>query len=767
MKKPLLFSSLLLSLIILSRCSQEPKNKGKLAQEQYKTQLTQYVRPFIGTEGDGNTFPGPLAPFGMIQPGPDTDDSLWATASGYEYSDSSIIGFSMTHFSGTGIPDLGDFLFMPSTQMPKLVEGSKEDPDSGYRQRYSHQDESAKPGYYQVRLQDSKVNVELTASDRAALMRFTFPKTDSAYILTDLKHVLRWRIMWSNIRVENDSTITGSHIVNGWAHNRHLFFAAKYSRPFDHYRIYKDKQPVIYNTYRFRSSKEAEGKDLQFVAQFAHPSKQPIYIKVAISAVSAKNALENLNHDIPGWDFERVQKETEAKWEKELHKIEIKGTEEKKENFYTSLYHTCINPSLYEDVNGQYRGLDQNPHEAKDFTNYAIFSLWDTYRATHPLYTLIQRKRDADMINSMLAHYDQSVEHLLPVWSLQGNETWCMIGYHAVPVIADAYMKGVKGFDYERAYEAAKTTAMNPNYDHVMAYAKLGWVPADKENESVSKTLEYAFDDYCIAQMAKKMGKDADYKYFMQRADNYQNIFDPKTKLMRGKNADGSWYQPFHPHAYVEGGTITEGTNWQYSWYVPQDVPGLIKLMGGKASFIAKLDTLFNSDKDLTDIGDSPDITGMIGQYAQGNEPSHHIAFLYSYAGAPWKTQYWLRYINQHMFHNKPDGLIGNDDCGQMSAWYIFNSLGFYPVAPASNVYVIGSPSVEEATVHLSNGNDFKVVAHKLSDQNIYIQSAKLNGKVWNKPYLTDEVVEKGGTLEFTMGSSPNKGWGVGSAIPH
>ena len=756
---------ILLGVFTLSSC--QIKEQPKSQSPQQKDSLLKYIKPFIGTEGEGNTFPGPLAPFGMVQPGPDTDDSLWATASGYEYSDSSIIGFSITHFSGTGIPDLGDFLFMPSVQMPKLVEGKKGEPDSGYRQRYSHKDESSEPGYYQVRLQDSKVNVEITAAERAALLRFTFPKADTGYVLTDLKHVLRWNVKWSNIRVENDSTITGSHIVNGWARNRHLFFAAQYSRHFDQFTIYKSGQAVGYTGYRFRSRKEAEGTDLKFVAAFSHPSQSPIYVKVAVSAVSAKNALENLNRAIPDWDFDKVKSKTRDHWERELEKIEIQGSEEKKENFYTAMYHTCINPSLYEDVNGQYRGLDQNVHEASGFTKYTIFSLWDTYRAEHPLFTLIHRKRDADMINSMLAHYDQSVEHMLPVWSLQGNETWCMIGYHAVPVIADAVMKGVDGFDVERAYQACKTTAMNPNYDHVMTYAKLGWVPADKENESVSKTLEYAFDDYCIAQMAKKLGKDSDYQYFAQRADNYKNIYDPKVGLMRGKNADGSWHEPFHPHTYVEGGTITEGTNWQYSWYVPQDVPGLIKLMGGDESFTTKLDTLFNSNNDITDIGNSPDITGMFGQYAQGNEPSHHIAFLYDYANEPWKTQYWSRYISKHAYHNKPDGLIGNDDCGQMSAWYIFNSLGFYPVAPASNTYMIGSPSVEKATIHLSNGQVFTVIANNLNDDNIYIQSAKLNGKNWDKPYIKDESIEAGGTIEFTMGPNPNKKWGIGADVPH
>jgi predicted alpha-1,2-mannosidase len=760
----ILFTSLFLTLVYVGCNTGKTQNKNS---SDPPDSLINYVRPFIGTKDAGNTFPGPLTPFGMIQPGPDTDDSSYGTASGYDYRDSSIIGFSMTHFSGTGIPSLGDFLFMPSITKPPLKQGSKKNPDSGYRQRYSHKYESSSPGYYQVKLLDSGVNVQITAGERAAIMRFTFPKADSAYILTDLHHMLHWNVVWSHIRVENDSTITGSHITHGWARDRHIYFAAQYSRPFDHFRIFNNEKPVIYDTYRFTNPRMSQGKDLKFIARFAHPSSQPIYVKVAVSAVSTKNALENLKHGIPHWNFDRTRRQTQQKWEKQLSKITIQGSKQKKENFYTAMYHAFINPSLYEDVNGQYRGEDQNIHQAKDFTNYTIFSLWDTYRALHPLYTLIQRKKDADFINSMLALYDQSTEHMLPIWSLQANETWCMIGYHAVPVIADAYMKGVKGFNTERAFKAMKTTAMNPDYDHVMAYAKLGWVPADKENESVSKTLEYAFDDYTIAQMAKKMGKTKDYKYFMSRADNYQNIYDPKVGLMRGRNTDGSWHKPFHPHTYKLGGPITEGTNWQYSWYVPQDVPGLIKLMGGKKAFTAKLDSLFTGSRNTKVNGDTLDITGRIGWYVQGNETDQQVPYYYDYAGEPWKTQHWVRYITKHSYHNKPGGLIGNDDCGEMSAWYIFSSLGFYPVAPASNIYAIGSPSVKKAAIHLSNGNTFTMHAKNLSDKNVYIQSVTLNGKKWNKPYITDKALEGGGSLVFAMGPKPNKSWGIHANIPH
>lgn len=719
-----------------------------------------YVRPFVGTFGDGNTFPGPSVPFGMVQFGPDTDMELWETASGYEYSDSSIIGFSLTHLNGTGIPDLGDFLFTPFIGTPKLIPGSKAFPDSGYRSAYSHNDEEASPGYYRVRLLRNNVNVELTASEKSGMMRFTFPQSDSAFIITDLTHVLRWNVIWSNLRVENNSTITGYHIVNGWGKERHLYFAAKYSRPFDDYVIMNDGKPVIYNGYRFRSRNESFGKNIQFLANYHTNINDIVLIKIGISSVSTANALENLDSEIPEWDFQKIVNDACAKWNEELRKIEIDGSQEQKEIFYTSMYHAFLAPNVYQDMNGQYLGYDHNPHITNGYVNYAVFSLWDTYRATHPLFALIQTNRDADMINSMLAHYDQSVEHLLPVWTLPGNETWCMIGYHAVPVIVDAFMKGVKGFDYKRAYDAVKTTALNPNYDNMMTYAKLGWVPFDKENESVSKTLEYAYDDYCIALMAKELGYTDDYKYFLKRSMNYKNIFDPSYNLMRGKDSKGNWRIPFDPHLYVQGGDITEGTSWQYTWYVPQDVNGLINLFGGNKPFISKLDSLFIvSASDSTSGVD--DIQGIIGEYWHGNEPSHHIIYLYDYAGEPWKTQKHVHEIMKTQYGNKPNSLCGNDDCGQMSAWYIFNTLGFYPVCPGSNDYAIGSPCSPKSVMHLSNGKDVTITAENLSDENIYIQSLEINGKKWNSPFLHYDQIKNGGNIHFTMGNTPHIRWGV------
>ena len=464
--------------------------------------------------------------------------------------------------------------------------------------------------------------------------------------------------------------------------------------------------------------------------------------------------------------FDKVVNDTRAKWNNEMQKMTIEGTQKEKETFYTSLYHCLLTPTIYEDVDGKYRGLDQNIHEAKDFTNYAIFSLWDTYRATHLLFALIQPERDADMINSMLAHYDQSVDHLLPIWSLNNNETWCMIGYHAVPVIADAIMKNLKGIDYERAYNSCKTTAMNPDYDDVKEYAEIGYVPFDHENESVSKTLEYAYDDYCIALMAKKLGKMADYKYFLKRSMAYKNIFDPSTKLMRGKDSQGNWRTPFNPHEYIEDMNtrdVTEGTNWQYTWYVPHDVQGLINLMGGKEYFDAKLDTLFMEQGTDEIAKGSEDIWGRFGEYWHGNEPAHYVTFLYNYVGKPWKTQALIRKIVLSQYGNKPNSLCGIDDCGQMSAWYLFNCMGFYPVCPAESYYVIGTPCAKETTVKLANGKIFTTNTENYTDKNMYIQSVTLNGKKWNKTYIPYSEIERGGEIIFTMGDNPNENWGTDS----
>lgn len=741
---------------------------------QSEIHLSDYIRPLVGTaDGEGNTFPGPSAPFGMVQISPDTDSCVtnWETCAGYSYNDAMILGFSLSHLSGTGCPDLGDFLFQPQVGKPAFVRGNADHPDTGYQSAYSHADESASAGYYKVRLQKSGATVELTAGERAGVLRFTFPASDEASIMTDLGHVIGpWHIAESRIRIEDNSTITGFHLVNGWAKERYLYFAARYSRPFDDAEIISSGKPAIYNTYRFRSHNEAAGTNLQFFARYKTHEGEVIQVKVAVSAVSTANALQNLDAEIPNWNFEKLRAATCEKWNRELSRIEVEGSPKQKETFYTSLYHAFLAPNLYEDVNGEYRGFDQNIHHANGFIEYSVFSLWDTFRAEHPLLTLIQSKRDADMINSLLAHFDQSVDHLLPMWELQGNETWCMIGYHAVPVIVDGYFKGVKGFDVKSAYEAIKTTAMNPDYDSVAAYAKLGWVPCDKEDESLSKTLEYAYDDWCIAQMAKALGKTDDYNEFMKRAASYKNIYDPSVGWMRPKDSHGNWRVPFAPHEFG-GGTnlddVTEATSSQYSWFVPQDVPGLISLMGGNEKFVEKLDSLFDAkpSKLFTDNMSVNDLRGCIGEYWHGNEPSHHVIYLYTYASQPWKTAQRLHQVVSTQYGNRPDSLCGNDDCGQMSSWYLFTCLGFYPVCPASDYYVIGAPQIPKAVMHLSDGKDFTMVAENLSDKNIYVQSVRLNGKNWNSPFLPYSELKNGGKIEFTMGPQPSQ-WGINPVMP-
>ena len=738
--------------------------------------LASYIRPFVGAQGEGNTFPGPSVPFGMVQISPDTDTTNWDTDSGYEYTDPTIMGFSLTHLSGTGCPDLGDFLFMPQVGAPAFVSGTKDHPETGYQSTFSHADESAAAGYYKVKLRKSGVAAELTAGERSGILRFTFPASDTASILTDLNHIInggRWHVAESRLRIEDHSTVTGFHLVNGWARERYLYFAARYSRPFDEALILKDGQPVTYQSYlnyRFRSRNEVVGTNLQLLAKFKTSANEVIEVKVAVSAVSAANALQNLDSEIPDWDFDQVRSAAVGKWNRELSRIQIEGSEEQKATFYTSMYHAFLVPNLYQDVNGEYRGLDENIHLSRKFTKYTVFSLWDTFRAEHPLLALIQEKRDSDMINSILDHYRQSADHLLPMWELQGNETWCMIGYHAVPVIVDGYLKGVKGIDIQQAYDAVKTTAMNPDYDGLASYRKLGWVPFDQEDESLSKTLEYAYDDSCIARLAKALGKPADYAYFLKRSASFKNIYNPDLGWMCAKDSQGNWRTNFNAHLFG-GGTnlqdVTEATSSQYSWFVPQDVPGLIALMGGREKFVAKLDSLFDAKQSaaFTNELSADDLRGCIGEYWHGNEPSHHVIYLYSYAGQPWKTAQRLHQVVSTQYGSQPGSLCGNDDCGQMSAWYLFTCMGFYPVCPTSDYYVIGAPQVPKAVMHLSNGNDFTMTAENISDKNFYVQSVQLNGKTWDSPFLPFSELKPGGKLAFKMGPQPSQ-WGIHPGNP-
>lgn len=732
--------------------------------------LTQYVRPLVGTSGFGNVYPGAQIPFGGIQISPDTDRDYYDAAAGYKYDHTTLLGFSLTHLSGTGIPDLGDFLFMPGTGEIKFEAGTHQDPDAGYRSRYSHEREWASPNYYGVDLLDYGVKAEMTSGIRSGILRFTYPASDSAFILIDMDHTLWQSCPWSNVRFENDSTLVGYKLVKGWGPERHVYFTAVFSRPFAEYGIMQDTVPVIYNTNRFRSSLEAWGKDLRVWMRFKTKAGEQVTVKTAISSVSTDGARNNIR-ELEGHSFESLRSAGEKLWEEQLAKYKVRGSQKQLETFYTSVYHACLHPFIFQDADGKYRELDKNISEAKDFTNYTVFSLWDTYRALHPLFNLVQREINADIVNSMLAHYDRSVEKMLPIWSFYGNETWCMIGYHAVSVIADAILKDVQGFDYERAYEAMKTTAMNPNYDCLPEYAELGWVPFDKEKESVSKSLEYAYDDYCIAQAAKKLGKTADYEYFLNRALSYQNLIDPQTKYMRGKDSRGNWRTPFAPIAYqgpgsVNGwGDITEGFTMQYTWYVPQDVQGYINETGEEL-FRRRLDSLFTMELP-DDIPGAHDIQGRIGAYWHGNEPCHQIIYLYNYLREPWKCQEKLRYVMDSFYGNTPDALSGNDDCGQMSAWYIFNCMGFYPTAPSSNIYNIGSPGMEAVEMTMSNGKKIQVTTENWKPENVYVKEMFLNGKRYDKSYITYDDIKDGADIRFVMSRKPNYKRAVSeSAVP-
>ncbi|QIK53991.1 glycoside hydrolase family 92 protein [Dysgonomonas sp. HDW5B] len=751
-------------LTLSALCSCKQKNSSADDNQEADLSLNAYVNPFVGTSGFGNVYPGSQIPFGGIQISPDTDNDYYDAASGYKYNHPTIMGFSLTHLSGTGIPDLGDFLFIPGTGTKQFVAGTHEKPDEGYRSRYSHDKEWASPNYYGVDLLDYGVKAEMTSGTHSGIFKFTFPKADSSFIMVDMEHVQMFKTTWSQLRIENDSTICGFKLVNGWGPERYVYFVAQFSKPFARSGIMQNGKPVIYDTKRFRSDRIAFGTKIVGWFDFDTQENEEIQVKVAVSSTGTSGAYANIK-EIENQNFDSLKKEGELLWAKELGRFKIKGTEEQMRTFYTSVYHASLHPFVFEDIDGKYRGLDSNIHPAKDFTNYTVFSLWDTYRAHHPLLNLIHPDRNANMINSMLAHYDQSVEHMLPIWSFYGNETWCMIGYHAVSVISDAIVKDIKGFDYERAFQAMKTTAMNANYDRLTEYRNMGWVPFDKEPESVSKTLEYAYDDYCIAMAAQKLGKEDDYNYFLNRALSYQNLIDPETKFMRGRDSQGNWRTPFEPIAYtgpgsVHGwGDITEGFTYQYTWYVPQDVQGYINEMG-KELFTQRLDSMFTMELP-DDIPGAHDIQGRIGAYWHGNEPCHQIIYLYNYLKQPWKAQEKVRYILDNLYGDKPDALSGNDDCGQMSAWYIFNSMGFYPTCPSSNIYAIGSPGLEFIEMTLGNGKKVTVTTENYSKENVYIQAMYINGQPYNKTYITFDTIKNGTEIKFVLGNKPNPSWGT------
>lgn len=732
------------------------------AEKDLPKEYTDSVNVFIGTGGHGHTFPGATLPHGMVQLSPDTRLFGWDACSGYYYDDTSIMGFTHTHLSGTGIGDYGDILFMPVVGEKPLIAGTAENPDEGYRSRFSHEQESARPGYYQVLLQDDSINVELTATLRAGLHRYTYPKASDARLIVDMEPTIHGhQHPVTQIRVVNDSTIAGMKYTVGWAKRHYVYFYAVFSSPFD-YKLYSgteyqsDSTSVTVNT-------------AKAVMSFRNlPADRRVLAKVGISSVDEEGARLNVEAEIPNWDFEGVMKQANTAWNEALGKIDIETSDnDSRTVFYTSLYHAFIQPSLASDVDGRYRTMGHEIKQDASYTNYTVFSLWDTFRAAHPLYTIVTPEQNQAFIRSLLRKYDEG--GILPKWELASNETGTMIGYHAVSVIADAMMKKQCDFDVKKALEACirssvyDTTGVTPMMDRQILNGKLmpvsikyknelGYIPCDKVGGSVSQGLEFAYNDWLIAQMMKEHNRKDLYDKYMELSRNYRNYFDPETKLMRGRLSDGSWITPFDPASVQRPSNYVEGNAWQWAWFVPQDVEGLMELVGGQKSFEAHLDTLFTTSSELTgDPNAAADVTGMIGQYAHGNEPSHHIPYLYNYAGAPRKTQALVDHILRTLYHNDPNGLSGNEDVGQMSAWYALSAMGFYSFCPGRPVYEIGRPIFDKVTIHLSNGKDFVIQAKNNSVENKYIRSMKLNGEDLAEPRFSHFDLMKGGELILEM----------------
>lgn len=708
--------------------------------------------PLVGTADHGHAYPGAIVPFGMVQLSPDTPLHGWDGSSGYHYSDSAILGFSHTHLAGTGVGCLGDVLITPTVGELYLQAGS---PGHGYVSRFSHSEETATPGYYKVFLQDPKVTAELTATARCGFHRYTFPATDQAHVILDLVHGVDSRAIDTTIEVENDHTVSGTRISQGWGGRRAVYFVIEFSKPFASFGLEDNGRRLEPGT------RTGQGRALKAFFNYRTTAQEPLLIKVGISGTGVEGARKNLAGEIPGWDFNHVRAAAKRQWKELFDSVEVDAFDPHiRATFYANLYLSCQAPILFNDVDGSYRGMDRKNHPTPGFQNYTIFSLWDTYRAEHPLLNLLQPQRVNDLIQSLLAEYRESGLHTTPIWPLWGNETWCMIGYHSVPVIVDAYFKGFRGFDAEAAYQAMRDTAMQDR-NGLKTYKELGYVASKPGEQATSKTIEYCFDDWCLARMAEALGHPEDAQLFYRRCANYRNLFDRTVSFFRGRKANGAWRSPFVANALV-GDEYTEADAWQYAFGVQQDVPGLIALYGGDEPFIKKLDALFESDSTIqTSI---PDISGLIGQYSQGDEQCHHVAYLYDYAGAPYKTQARVRQAMATLFNDTPAGECGNVDCGQMAAWYVFSALGFYPVNPDSGVYALGSPAVSQAVLHLDrekyHGKTFKVVAANNSPKNIYVQSASLDGKPLDKPWLTYAQITAGGTLRLVMGPEPNVAWG-------
>ena len=757
MLRPLLAAALLLLASAQARAA--PSAPDLLAQ----------VDPFIGTGADGHTFPGATVPFGMVQLSPDTliadFKHSYIHAAGYRYEDSTIQGFSHTHFSGAGHSDLGDVSLMPIAGEVRLDPGDVDHPGSGYRSRFRHADERASPGYYAVTLSDYGVRAELTATTRVGVHRYTFPAGAPAHVLLDLRHAIYdypGKVLWSQLRLRPDGTVTGMRETRGWAPGRKLYFALRFSAPVTGHALY-DREPVEAPYKGFagpgvsaRDIPFIQGRGLVGVFDFGALSA-PLTVKVALSPASEQAAVSNMDVEVPAFDFDAARTGAEAAWTAELSRVRFDAPAPLRKSLYTALYHALMAPSVASDVDRTYRGPDNALHQADGFTFVSSFSLWDTYRAEQPLMTLVQpAERTADVMSSLLASQQESPYGILPIWQFAGLETWCMIGYHAVPELADAIVKGLGGFDRSAALDAMVASADYRPYGHLGDYIDKGYVPVDVDGEGVSKTLEYAFDDWSISRAAARLGRTDVAERFARRAQNWRNVFDAKTGWAEPRLASGAFREPFDPARAGEGSGFTEGNSWQYSEYEPQDVGGLIRALGGDARLVAKLDATFDTKVDPKAYANVEDMAGLIGQYVHGNEPSHHMAYLYAYAGAPWRTQARLKQIVDTQYRPAPDGLVGNDDLGQMSAWLIFTALGFYPVAPGSGEYVLGRPFVDRAGLTLPNGRTFTVVADGLSDAHPYVRRVTLNGRELGKAFVTHDQILQGGELRFSMGAAPD-----------
>jgi predicted alpha-1,2-mannosidase len=712
---------------------------GPGASKDQGRRLVDFVDPFIGTANHGHTYPGAAFPFGQIQLSPDNGTQGWDWCSGYNYSDSVLSGFSHLHLSGTGIGDLADISFLPVASEVIFRDGEKNsDFVSRYAGKYNHNNEVAEPGFYSVTLKNSGIFAEFTVTERAGMHHYKFPENGEKNLLINLGFAINWDSPYeTSLTVVDSCLVTGYRKSHGWAADQHVFFAVRFSKPVSGSEI-----------------AEVGGRG-KTVGCFSFTDND-VMAKVGISSVSIENAIQNLDSSLPGWDFEKTRKGASDAWETELSKIKVQtGDNNIKTIFYTALYHTMLAPSLFSDLNGEFKGTRGDIQKAEGYKRYTVFSLWDTYRALHPLYTLVQQPRVNDMVKSMLDHYRQT--GLLPVWELEGNETFCMVGNHSIPPIAEAILKGIGDFDYNEAFKAMKATSMFDR-DGMGLYDSLGFMPADKVSQSVAKSEEVAIDDWSVAAVAEKLGKTDDAAYFGKRAKSYRSYFDKVTGFMRGKVSTGEWTTPFDPaFSNHEGSDYTEGNAWQYLWLVPQDVEGLINLMGGKVPFADKLEQLFNVKEAVKGTGASADISGLIGAYAHGNEPGHHTSFLFNYCGRFWRTQELNRQIQTTMYTSAPDGLCGNEDCGQMSAWYVFSAMGFYPVNPAELKYQFGSPILQEAKLEVARDKWFTVKAPQASTKNKYIQKVILNGQLLDRSYITHKEIMDGGTLEFFMGPQPNK----------